>query len=217
LTLGIALPRGRMLPEALDMLAAAGLPVSRELADTRELVVEVAGWRLLLARPRDVGLYVEHGVADLGVAGKDTLLEHPRQAIELLDLGFGRCRLVLAAPCGATGATRPPACDLRALRRVATKYPRLTGTFLQAQGSPAQVIHVHGAVELAASIGLADAVVDLTQTGQTLRANGLAEVATITVSSARLIANPAAFRVGPPSLQSTIDRLRAIIIGERAG
>ncbi|MDP2870990.1 MAG: ATP phosphoribosyltransferase [Bacillota bacterium] len=213
--IAVALPRGRMLPDALGLLAASGLPVDAGDAGSPDLVIEREGWRFLLARPRDVGLYVENGVADLGVAGKDTLLEHPRQVIELLDLKFGCCRLVLAVPAAAAHARTAPT-DLRALRRVATKYPRLTEGFLQAGGSSAQVVEVHGAVEMAAALGLADAVVDLVQTGRTLKSNGLVETAVIVSSSARLVVNPVAFRVMAPELQRCLERLRQTV-SARAG
>lgn len=212
------------------MLAAAGLPVAPDDAAASELVVERDGWRFLLARPRDVGLYVEHGVAEVGIAGKDTLLEHPRQVIEALDLKLGCCRVVLAVPRVTPSAQRPPAggnarpwtpavpavpaapevpFDLRSLRRVATKYPRLTEAFLHGCAGQAQVIELHGSVEMAAALGLADAVVDLAQTGRTLRSNGLTEVATLAHSSARLVVNPVAFRVRPSGLSELLERLRA--------
>jgi ATP phosphoribosyltransferase len=207
-----------MLREALRLLSGAGLPVSPSDAETTGLVLDRPGWRFLLARPRDVGLYVEHGIAHLGIAGKDTLLEHPRQVVEALDLGIGPCRLVMAVP---RSETPPPSAaagsiDLRSLRRVATKYPRLTEAYLRQSGSPAQIVELHGSVEMAAALGLADAVVDLTQTGRTLAENGLVEVATIVQSSARLIINPVAYRMRPAGLSGLLDRLRCLVSGEIA-
>lgn len=200
--LTIAVPRGKLFLPVAEMLAGAGIPIRPQDGTSRELAVRRDGWRLLIARPRDVGLYVEQGIAPLGVAGKDTLLELPREVVEALDLGVGHCRLVLAVPREAEG--KP------ALSRVATKYPRLAEAFLHQVGSSAQVIQVHGSVELAAAIGLADAVVDLTQTGETLRQNGLVETAQIVVSSARLIANPVAYRIGRPEVREWIDRIREV-------
>lgn len=206
-----------MLREALTLLSDAGLPVSASDAETAGLVLDRPGWRFLLARPRDVGLYVEHGIAQLGVAGKDTLLEHPRQVVEALDLKLGRCRLVMAVPkMESSPESAPVSTDLRSLRRVATKYPRLTEAFLRERGSPAQIIELHGSVEMAAALGLADAVVDLTQTGRTLAENGLAEVATIVQSSARLIVNPVAFRVRPAGLSGLLDSVRGLVGGATA-
>jgi len=209
MALTLALPRGRLFGPVAALLARAGVPVRLDDEDSRELTVARQGWRFLLARARDVGLYVEQGVAPLGVAGKDTLLEHPRAVIEVLDLGVGRCRLVVAAPHGREEGI------LRTYRRVATKYPRLTEDYFSKTATPVQVIQVHGAVELAASIGLADAVVDLTQTGETLRRNGLVEQAQVAVSTARLIVNPVAYRLGEPGVRQFIDRMREVYASGR--
>ena len=198
----MVIPQGRLFAPVARLLAAAGAPVSAADEKRRELVVERDGWRLLFARPRDVGLFVEAGLGDFGVAGKDTLREHPRDVVEVLDLAVGRCRLVLAVP-----ADREPL-GPAAVRRVATKYPSLTAEFLAAAGLDAQVIVMHGAVEAAPRLGLADGVVDLVQTGATLQANGLVAVSPILDSTARLIANPVAFRLRSDAARAWTERLR---------
>jgi ATP phosphoribosyltransferase len=203
--ISLAVPRGRLFEQLSPMLKAAGVPVEAADQDARCLTVEREGWRLLFARPRDIALFVERGVADYGLAGKDVLLEDPRQVVEVLDLGAGACRLVLAVP-------RPlPALERPAVRCVATKYPRLAGRLLAERGLTVEVLTMHGAVESAPGLGLADGIVDLVQTGATLKANGLVEMYTLLESTARLIANPVAFRLRGERARAWISNLRIAV------
>ena len=193
----VALPKGRLLEESRRALAQAGLRLPAPEARKMRLSTEDA--ELILVRNADVPTYVELGIADLGVVGKDNIEEAGRDLYEPVDLGFGACRLSLIR--------RPH--DSGPIRRVATKYPRITERWLKEQGIPADVIKLHGNVELAALVGLADAVVDVVETGQTLRAAGLAEVATLMESTARLIVNKSALKVKAARIKPLIARLRA--------
>ncbi|MEJ5246213.1 MAG: ATP phosphoribosyltransferase [Caldilinea sp.] len=203
--LTIALPKGRLADQAIDLFAAAGLP-RPELDNGRKLIVESADRtvRYVLAKPSDVPTFVEYGAADLGVCGLDTLRESQRHVYEPLLLPFGYCRLSLAAP-----ADRPDT-PLRyeSQPRVATKYPNLTADFFRARGVNAEIIALSGSVELGPLVGLADLIVDLVETGDTLRANGLVETRTILEVQAVLIANRAAYHLKRQAVEKVIDRLR---------
>ena len=212
----LALPKGRLLEEASRLLARAGLPPA-DLGDGRLLVEAGEGLRYLLARPGDVVTYVKEGAADLGVAGKDVLGENPGGYYELLDLGIGRCRLSVAG-------ILPPGTDpegfLAARRslRVATKHPLAARAYFAARGLAATIIPLGGALELAPQVGLADVIVDLVQTGQTLRANGLTELAEIMPVTARLIANPVSLRFKAAEIGRLAASLRAAAaVGGEAG
>ncbi|MBI2880632.1 MAG: ATP phosphoribosyltransferase [Candidatus Tectomicrobia bacterium] len=191
--LTLALPKGRLFQPAWDLLRRMRCVQAEGWGDERGLVREAAGGRLRIVRIRDVDVptYVEHGAADLGVVGKDILLEQEKVVYEPLDLGFGLCRLVLAAPADSGDRPRWEALAQRAHLRVATKFVRITERFFGAEAVPVDVVRLSGAVELAPALGLADAIVDLVDTGGTLRENGLAEVREILRSSARLIVNRA--------------------------
>ncbi|MHB0886990.1 MAG: ATP phosphoribosyltransferase [Bacillota bacterium] len=218
--LTIALPAGRLYPETVNLLKGCGLDLEAWRGDERRLLWTSPDgrWRFLVARPADVATYVQLGPADLGVTGKDSLMESQRDVYELLDLGFGHCRLVLAAPGGRlpmrplSGNGHGPSASLR----VATKYPRFTRLRLEELGLAAQVITLHGATELAAVAGLAEAVVDAVETGATLRNNGLAPVKELAVSSARLICNRAAFQLRREEVAGLAGQVRDLV-EERAG
>lgn len=189
--LTIALAKGRTLDDLMPMWRRAGLPAPEAVDETRELVFEIEDetlttLRMLLAKPADVPAYVSLGVADLGVAGKDVLLESGRDVYELLDLGVARCKLCVAG-LPAEQMTRP--------RRVATKYPRLADGYFRRFGQAVEIVGLSGSIELAAVIGLADRILDLVQSGATLRANGLVVFDEVTDISARLIANRSSFRM----------------------
>ena len=196
--LTLALPKGRVMAESLAVLRRAGLRL--ELGGDRTLRHAAGDATLIEMRNADVPVYVELGVADAGVVGKDVLLESGLRIYEPVDLGFGACRLSLIRPVGARGP----------LRRVASKYPRLTLAYLRAQGNSAEVVELSGNVELACLTGLADAVVDIVQTGGTLRANNLEEVETILHSSARFVVNRAALKLKAARLRPLIKKLRAL-------
>jgi ATP phosphoribosyltransferase len=203
-SVSIALCTGVLLEGSLQVLAEAGITKIDRSALGRRLLVEKDGVRVVLVRPADVAAYVDFGAVDLGIVGKDQLWENPGSHYELVDLGFGACRLVMAVPeeselDGAEGW--PP------VLRVATKYPRATAAFFAASGRAADIVGLHGSVELAPQVGLADAIVDLTATGATIRENKLRVIAEIGSSTARLIANQASLKTRSGEVQSLVTRL----------
>jgi ATP phosphoribosyltransferase len=197
--LTIALPKGRVMEESVAALRAAGLKLEASGAG-RTLRHEAGDATLIEMRNADVPTYVELGVADAGVVGKDVLLESGSRLAEPVDLGFGRCRLSLIRPVGA----RAP------IARVASKYPRVTSAYLRRIGLNAEVVKLSGNVELACLTGLADAVVDVVQTGGTLRANQLEEVDVILHASARFVVNRASLKLKQETLRPLIEALRAL-------
>ena len=198
--LTLALPKGRIMEEAVELLAAAGLPLSLPPA-SRALRHEFDGVTVLELRNADVPVYVDLGVADAGIVGKDVLTESGRTVYEPVDLRFARCRLSLIREIGAQGP----------VTRVGTKYPRAARAYLQARGIPAEVVKLSGNIELAALTGLADAVIDLVQTGGTLRANRLEEVEVLFESSARFVVNRGALKLRQAELRPLIARLRELV------
>lgn len=197
-----ALPTGRLLRAVTDVLRRAGVPLPVGSAD-RRLRLQGDGMEVLFAKDRDVPIYVEHGVADFGVVGRDILEEQPANIYEPLDLGLARCRMVVARP-----ADRPlPEPPLR----IATKYPAVAARHFGDRGIPVELIGLAGAIELAPTMDLADAVVDLVETGATLRDNALVEEETLFESSARVAVNRAAFRLRGNDLQSVLRRLEAAV------
>ncbi len=204
--LTIAVPRGALFDGTLDLLDGLGVDTAEVRSNDRKLLFEEAG--IVTMRPSDVPTYVEHGAADIGVTGKDVLLEQPeREVYELLDLGFGRCDMVVAARSGddALGVA------LRRLGRVrvATKYPRVAADHFAETGRQAEIVAVKGSVELAPLTGLVDGIVDLTATGKTLAENGLEVVEQIVTCTARLIANPVAHKLKAAEMDSLVERIRA--------
>ncbi len=206
MSLTIAVPRGALFDGALDLLDALGVDTSEVRANDRKLLFEDAG--IVTMRPSDVPTYVEHGSADIGITGKDVLLEQSDRAVyELLDLGFGRCRMVVAAQEGGD----PIGSALRRLGRVriATKYPRIAERHFSETGRQAEIVEVKGSVELAPLTGLVDGIVDLTATGTTLAENGLREVEQIEICTARLIANPVAHKLKAEQIDAIVEKVRA--------
>jgi len=204
--LTLALPKGRLLDPALDLLRELG--VTGIDPDSRKLIFRDAGrdLEILLLKPADVPAYVTYGAADLGVVGKDILLEQEPDVYEPLDLGFGFCRLVVAEPRALWERDDPAKWSWV---RVATKYPRLTEEYFSARGIQVEIVRLDGSIELAPLVGLADRIVDLVQSGETLRANGLVEVAEITRSTARLIVNRASMKTEHAAVTRLIDDMRA--------
>jgi ATP phosphoribosyltransferase len=204
--LTLAVPRGAMFAACLDALEARlGVDVSEVRTNDRKLLFPDVG--IVTMRPSDVPTYVEAGAADLGITGKDVLMEQSeREVYELLDLGFGPCRMVVASVAGPD----PAAEALRRLGvvRVATKYPRVAAGHFEATGRQAEIVEVKGSVELAPLTGLAEAIVDLTATGTTLRENGLVEREELFRSTARLIANPVAHKLAAAAIDEAVARLR---------
>jgi len=204
--LRIAVPRGALFSDTLDLLASLGIDTDEVRANDRKLLFEDAG--LITMRPSDVPTYVASGAADLGITGKDVLMEQSdRPVYELLDLGYGRCTMVLATIDGPD----PAAEALRRLgvMRVATKYPRISAQYFEDTGRQAEIVEVKGSVELAPLTGLAEAIVDLTATGTTLRENGLVVREEIAVATARLIANPVAHKLRAAAIDDLVGRIRA--------
>jgi ATP phosphoribosyltransferase len=204
--LTIAVPRGALLADSLGVLDALGLDTGEVRANDRRLLFGDVG--VVTMRPSDVPTYVEAGAADLGITGKDVLLEQSeREVYELLDLGFGACRMVLATIAGPD----PAAEALRRLgvMRVATKYPRIAHAYFEETGRQAEIVEVKGSVELAPLTGLVEAIVDLTATGTTLRENGLVIREELFEATARLIANPVAHKLQASAIDDVLERLRA--------
>jgi ATP phosphoribosyltransferase len=200
--LTIALPKGRVLRAVAPLLVHAGADAGGLLADDRSLIRESAGARLrfLLLKPDDVPTYVEYGAADLGVCGRDVLLERSCDVYQPLDLGIGRCRMVVAGVAGKPPPTGVP--------RVATKYPRCATQHFVRRGVQAEVVYVQGSVELAPLVGLADLIVDLVETGATLSQNGLEEREEIARISSMLVANRAAYKLRQERIRPLVDALR---------
>ncbi|MEA2473973.1 MAG: phosphoribosyltransferase [Thermoleophilaceae bacterium] len=203
----IAVPRGALLAEALDLLDRLDIDTAEIRSNDRRLFFEESG--VLTVRPSDVPTYVEAGAADVGITGKDVLLEQAdRDVYELLDLGFGGCRMIVATREGDDPLGEP--LRRRGLVRVATKYPRIARDHFAATGRQAEIVEVKGSVELAPLTGLADAIVDLTATGRTLVENGLVEREPIVESTARLIANPVAHKLKARAIDGMVERIRGL-------
>jgi ATP phosphoribosyltransferase len=203
--ISIAIPTGTLLPGSLDLLRRCGVVDLGPEEIGRKLLVERDGIRVVLVKPADVPAYVDHGSADVGIAGKDQLWESSGSHYELLDLGFGACRLIVAVPEASTlagPATWPPSL------RVGTKYRLATAQHMAKLGQRAEIVQLHGSVELAPLVGLVDAIVDLTQTGRTLRENRLRIVDEVGCSTARLIANQASLKTRTGAVQSLVTRIR---------
>ena len=204
--LTIAVPRGALYTETLDALDRIGVDTAPVRANDRKLLFDEVG--IVTMRPSDVPTYVEAGAADIGITGKDVLMEQSERSVfELLDLGYGRCRMVLAS---VEEEPDPAAEALRHLGvvRVATKYPRIAAAFFERTGRQAEIVEVKGSVELAPLTGLVEAIVDLTATGTTLRENRLAVREEIAVATARLIANPVAHKLKAQAIDEVLERLR---------
>ena len=204
-SLMVAVPRGALLEGSLDLLDGLGVDTARVRSNDRKLLFEDAG--LVTMRPSDVPTYVEHGAADIGITGKDVLLEQSeREVYELLDLGFGRCRMVVAARAGGDALGEA----LRRLGRVrvATKYPRVAADWFARTGRQAEIVEVKGSVELAPLTGLVDGIVDLTASGRTLAENHLEVVEEVGVCTARLIANPVAHKLKAAQIDALVERIR---------
>jgi len=215
----LALPKGRILDEAAAVFGRAGYDLSPVLGDSRRLVHECGPLRVLVLRSSDVATYVAHGAADVGVAGSDVLDEDGRDLFEPLDLAIGRCRMIVAER--AESAPSPGVAErgrweelsdrAQAHLRVATKYPRTTRAYLQRKGITAEVIKLSGAIELGPLTGLCDQIVDITQTGETLRQNGLVEIDTVAQVSSRLVVNPARLKLDGDRLGALIEALERVV------
>ena len=205
--LTIAMPKGRIFEEASDLLREAGFDLPPEFDDSRKLIIDVPeeSFRFILAKPMDVPTYVEHGVADLGIAGKDVMLEEERDVYELLDLNISACYLAVAGlPDTKLNEIAP---------RVATKYPNVAAAYFREQGSQVEIIKLNGSIELAPIIGLSDRIVDIVSTGKTLVENGLIEYERIVDITSRLIVNPASYRMKDERISDLVERLNHVVKG----
>lgn len=206
-TLTVAMPKGRLFSETVELFRTAGVRLPSDFSETsRKLIIPLAeaGLTFFLAKPTDIPTYVEYGVADIGVVGKDVLMEEERHVYELLDLAIGECRICIAGPPGSQDDT---------FSRVATKFPRIASRYFREQGREVDVIKLNGSVELAPLIGLAERIVDIVSTGRTLKENGLVEQETITSVTSRLIANRVSYRMKVEA----IDRLCRQVTGVLEG
>ena len=210
--LTIAVAKGRLQYDALRLMAQAGIKSNTVAIDSRRLIVEDESgqYRFIFVKPVDVPIYVEHGIADCGVVGRDVLLEADADLLQPLDLGIGRCRIAVAARVDA--AWLDP-CALR----VATKYPRLTMSYFGERGVAVEIIELSGSVELAPVLGLADCIVDVVETGRTLKENGLAIVDVVAESSGWLVVNRASYQLKAVAVNYLIDALGKIVEREEFG
>ena len=204
--LTIAIAKGRLQDRALELFQRAGVVIPDEALESRRLRVDDRSGRcsFIFVKPSDVPVYVEYGVADAGICGRDVLMESSADVHEPLDLRFGGCRMVVAGkPESAERGYNP-----LAIARIATKYPRLTADYFQRKGVPVEMIVLSGSVELAPALGLSEHIVDLVETGRTLSENGLVIIDTITESTARLIVNRASYHLKRPVVADLIATLR---------
>ena len=204
--INIALPKGRLGEKVYDIFEAAGYACPSIREPNRRLTFEneALGVRYFWVKPSDVAIYVERGAADIGVAGKDILLEYGPDVYELLDLGMGKCRMCVAGPKDFRDD------PVRTLK-VATKFPNIAKTYYSAMSREIDIIKLHGSIELAPILGLSDVIVDIVETGSTLRENGLAPLEDIVDISARLVANKAIFKFKGEDIQKLCESVRCVI------
>ncbi len=209
--LTIAIPKGRILEESIELFGKIGIKLTGMLDDSRKLIFDYPDQRLraLIVRATDVPTYVEYGCADLGIVGKDTLLEQGKDLYEPLDLKFGYCRMVVAGPAGLTAVNDDP--TRWSHIRVATKYPSVAQRHFSAIGVQAEIIKLYGSIELGPLVGLAERIVDLVSSGETLRQNGLVEVETIAEITTRLVVNRASLKTKHTRIRGIIDDLEKIL------
>ncbi|WML30091.1 ATP phosphoribosyltransferase [Neobacillus sp. OS1-32] len=206
--LTMAMPKGRIFEEAVELLRKAGYKLPPEFDDSRKLILDVPeeSLRFILAKPMDVATYVEHGVADVGIAGKDVLLEEERDVYELLDLKISPCYLAVAGlPNTKMNDVAP---------RVATKYPNVAEAYFREQGEQVEIIKLNGSIELAPIIGLSDRIVDIVSTGRTMKENGLVEYERIVDVTSRLIVNPVSYRIKDGQIDELVRRLHNVVAVE---
>jgi ATP phosphoribosyltransferase len=205
--LRFALTKGRLEEKTIDLLEKIGCDCSAVRNKGRKLILPVDNgkYEVVLAKAADVITYVEHGVCDLGVVGKDTIMEHGGSFYEVLDLGFGKCRFALAGPKGCDFFTGYSA------RTVASKYPNVTAKYFSGKAMDVRIIKIEGSVELAPLLGLSDAIVDIVETGSTLKENGLEVIDTVCDISARLIVNAASMKLRKDEIEELVNRMEKVI------
>ncbi|MGE0920207.1 ATP phosphoribosyltransferase [Trichlorobacter lovleyi] len=208
--LTIAIPKGRILTESIELFAKIGIHLESMLEDSRKLIFEYPeqNLRALIVRATDVPTYVEYGCADLGIVGKDTLLEQDKDLYEPLDLKFGYCRMMVAEPANLAKSDDP---GRWSHIRVATKYPHVAEKYFASKGVQAEIIKLYGSIELGPLVGLSERIVDLVSTGETLRQNGLVEVETIAEITTRLVVNRASLKTKHQRIRGIIDGLEQVL------
>lgn len=218
--LTIALPKGKLGDDAIRVLAAVGFPTEGLETDSRKLVFFYPDENIkyIVCRPTDIPTYVDYGAADLGIVGKDSIVESNKDVFELVDLKFGYCRFVVAVPQEVM-ERQAGACnevDLSQFNhaRVATKFPRVAETFFREKGLQVEVIKLHGNIELAPAVNLAEMIVDIVSTGTTLRENNLVAIAEIFPATARVIANRASYRIKYREIQQLVKRIKEHVGGQ---
>ena len=210
--LRVAVPKGAIFDDALRALGRAGLPVEVLRNDGRRLFYREEGTEFIVSRPSDIPVFVEHGAADVGIVGKDVLEEQRPNVVELSDLGTGACRMILAAPENRAEEVQRAISHAEVVR-VATKFPNTARRYFEALGRQAEIIELHGSVELAPLVGLCECIVDLTATGTTLRENDLMVLDEISSSTARLIANRGAYRLRHEEIAALLDAMQGSLRG----
>ena len=205
----IALPKGKLFKKSVELLAQVGYSADNVVEDSRKLVItnEAAKVRFIITKTVDLPTYIEYGAADIGIIGKDVLLEEGKDVYELLDLGFGKCRLMLAVP---EAKQRPKLTDYAHLR-VATKYPNCAKQYFDKLGVQMEIIKLNGSIELGPLIGLSELIVDIVETGTTLRENKLKEIDSVYTATARLIANRVSFKLKFARLNKLVQDLQKIL------
>lgn len=214
--LTIALPKGKLLLDSVDILTKAGLDCRSVEKDSRKLLFDLpdSDAQIIICRPTDIPTYVESGAADIGFVGKDTIIEQNKDVAELVDLKFGYCRFVVAMPQENLPPKRPDdSYDLSVLnhKRAATKFPRVAELFFNEHGMQVTPIKLHGNIELAPRVGLAEMIVDIVSTGKTLKENNLAEVAQILEATSRMIANRVSYRVKYERIKELAEKVKELI------
>ncbi|MEG6520956.1 ATP phosphoribosyltransferase [Desulfotomaculum sp. 1211_IL3151] len=207
--LTIAIPKGTLYKETVKLMGLAGLDIEFMKDPGRQLLLqsEKEAVRFIICRPTDIPTYVEYGAADLGLAGKDTIMEQHKDVYELLDLKYGGCRFVVAVPKGK----EEQELQFWNQTRVATKFPRIAEEFFRHQGMQMEIVKLHGNIELAPIVGLAEMIVDLVSTGRTLRENNLIPVADVLSSTTRLIANRVSHRLKSDRINPLVERMRQVV------
>ncbi len=211
----MALAKGRLMELAMDFFKGIGIESPELHSGSRKLMFDVpeTNIKILLVRAVDVATYVEHGAADIGIAGKDLLMEQMCDVYEPVDLGFGHCKIVLAEPVFQNEDTARP--KFYSKRRIATKYPNITERYFSEKGIPIEIVKLYGSIELAPLVGLADQIVDLTSSGATLKANNLRIVDEIAECTARVIVNRASLKLKYPEVKKVIDGMKGLLKGEQ--
>ena len=206
--LRVAVPKGNIFEDALRALRGAGLPVEVLRENDRKLFYETEGTEFIVSRPSDVPVFVEYGAADVGIVGKDVLEEQEPNVVELRDLGTGGCRMVLAAPAEKAPEVRQAIAHAEVVH-VATKFPHTARRYFEGIGRQAEIIALHGSIELAPLVSLAECIVDLTATGTTLRENNLVVLDEVSTSTARLIANRGSYRLRNKEIAGLVGAMEA--------